>query len=419
MFYLEPFGATHAGKVRKNNEDSLLVGEGRDGALFAVADGIGGFEAGEVASSIAINALKGVEPSGSLEGAIKGANRGILQAARSDEKLSGMGTTVVAARFGHPDERPGGRSRGEPTVEIAHVGDSRAYLLRGGELRPVTEDHSLVAELVRSGDLTRAEASEHPQRNLITRALGAEDEVKVDTAILPVEPGDRFLLCSDGLSDMVPESKIGGILTSNENPKASTEALVQAALDGGGADNITVVVVDVREEAPADGSAGRNGAEQVRDGPPEGASDVASRRGTPRRVPREAPSGRSQGRGLRGKKRERTRKKRFAVARALAALVRGMAALLVLAALASPFYLWANSQYYLGFEGGVVVIYKGLPYAPLGYQLNREVERTGLRESEVDDLYRDQIVDHELKSREEAERIVRDLEAADPPTRRR
>lgn len=409
MFYLEPFGATHAGKVRKNNEDSLLVGEGRDGALFAVADGIGGFEAGEVASSIAINALKGVEGSGSLERTIKGANRGILEAARSDDRLSGMGTTVVAARFKEPDG-----PRAEPTVEVAHVGDSRAYLLRGGELKPITEDHSLVAELVRSGDLTRAEASEHPQRNLITRALGAEDEVEVDTAVLPVEAGDRYLLCSDGLSDMVPEAKIAGILTSTTGPKASAEALVEAALDGGGADNITVVVVDVRGGSNADGAedgaagtrARRGGASSVPSAATEGAFDTTSRRS------------REPGRGFRGKKRERARQKRSAAGRALAALVRGGAALLVVAALASPFYLWANSQYYLGFDRGVVVIYNGLPYAPLGFQLNREVERTELRESEVDRLYRGQIVDHELKSRDEAERVVRDLqEEANPPRR--
>ncbi|HKZ26498.1 MAG TPA: protein phosphatase 2C domain-containing protein, partial [Rubrobacteraceae bacterium] len=181
MLLLEHHGVTDPGKVRKNNEDSLLVGEGRDETLFAVADGIGGFEAGEVASSIAAEALKELEPLSPLEDAIREANRRILAAARGDEKLSGMGTTVVAMRFGG--------TREEPTAEISHVGDSRAYLLRGDDLKPVTEDHSLVAELVRSGDLTRAQASEHPQKNLITRALGAEEEVDVDTAVLPVEAG--------------------------------------------------------------------------------------------------------------------------------------------------------------------------------------------------------------------------------------
>src|SRR3712207_211185 len=243
MLFLEPFGATDAGKVRANNEDALLVGEGRDETLFAVADGIGGFEAGEVASRIAVDVLKELEPDGSFETAIREANRRILAVGRGDERLSGMGTTIVAARFGG--------TREEPAAEISHVGDSRAYLLRGGDLKPVTEDHSLVAELVRSGDLTRAQASEHPQKNLITRALGAEEEVEADTIVLPVEPGDRLLLCSDGLSDMVPEPKLLDLLISHPGDTERTaHALVRAALDAGGADNVTVVVVDVRDEDP-------------------------------------------------------------------------------------------------------------------------------------------------------------------------
>jgi serine/threonine protein phosphatase PrpC len=408
--HLDTFGATHAGKVRKNNEDSLLVGEGRDRSLFAVADGIGGFEAGEVASSIAVDVLKDLAPSDSLEEAIREANRRILESARSDEKLSGMGTTVVAARF----RSAGGSSSDEPLAEVSHVGDSRAYLLRGGEMKPVTEDHSLVAELVRSGDLTRAEASEHPQRNLITRALGAEEVVAVDTAVLPVEVGDRLLLCSDGLSDMVPEATIGEILSSANDPEGGARALVSAALDGGGADNITVVVIDVREE-PAE------------EPPPPARSDTQELRAAPLVEDDAVPMPETRapardgatGRGLRGKKRDRARKQRSLVARALAALVRWTAALVVLAALATPFYLWANSQYYLGFDGGVVVIYRGLPPEyTLGFPLYEEHQRTDLRESQVDELYRGQIVEHELKSLEEAERVVRDLRAEeDPPER--
>src|ERR671932_1821827 len=125
-----------------------------------------------------------------------------------------MGTTVVAMRFGDTD--------GEPVVEISHVGDSRVYLFRDGALRPLTEDHSLVAELVRSGDLTRAQASEHPQKNLITRALGAEDDVEVDTTVLPIKPDDRLILCSDGLTDMVPEPRTLELLASS--PEAPERA---------------------------------------------------------------------------------------------------------------------------------------------------------------------------------------------------
>jgi PPM family protein phosphatase len=394
VLLLEHHGVTDPGKVRKNNEDSLLVGEGRDETLFAVADGIGGFEAGEVASSIATEALKELEPLSPLEDAIREANRRILAAARGDEKLSGMGTTVVAMRFGG--------TREEPTAEISHVGDSRAYLLRGGDLKPVTEDHSLVAELVRSGDLTRAQASEHPQKNLITRALGAEEEVDVDTAVLPVEAGDRLLLCSDGLSDMVPEIKMFDLLTSHpEDTEKTVHALVRAALDAGGADNITVVVVDVREEDPPAERARRGDTQELGIVTPEETGGAGRReRGS---------------RSVRSKRATTSRGKDRGLGSFLGTLVRVLAVVLVLAALASPFYLWGQSRYFLGFDGGEVVIYRGLPYAPLGLDLNKEVRRTGLGESEVEERYRDAIENHRLYSSEEqAEEIVRGLEAEEP-----
>jgi PPM family protein phosphatase len=394
VLLLEHHGVTDPGKVRKNNEDSLLVGEGRDETLFAVADGIGGFEAGEVASSIATEALKELEPLSPLEDAIREANRRILAAARGDEKLSGMGTTVVAMRFGG--------TREEPTAEISHVGDSRAYLLRGDDLKPVTEDHSLVAELVRSGDLTRAQASEHPQKNLITRALGAEEEVDVDTAVLPVEAGDRLLLCSDGLSDMVPETKMLDLLTSHlEDTEKTVHALVRAALDAGGADNITVVVVDVREEDPSAERARRGDTQELGIVTPEETGGARRRERGSRSVrSKRATTPRGKDRGLGG---------------FLGMLVRVLAVVLVLAALASPFYLWGQSRYFLGFDGGEVVIYRGLPYAPLGLDLNEEVRRTGLEESEVEERYREAIENHRLYSSEEqAEEIVRGLEAEEP-----
>jgi PPM family protein phosphatase len=398
VLLLEHHGITDPGKVRKNNEDSLLVGEGRDETLFAVADGIGGFEAGEVASSIATETLKELEPSTPLKDAIREANRRILAAARGDEKLSGMGTTVVAMRFGG--------TREEPAVEISHVGDSRAYLLRGGDLKPVTEDHSLVAELVRSGDLTRAQASEHPQKNLITRALGAEEEVEVDTAVLPIGPGDRLLLCSDGLSDMIPENNMLDLLTSSpENTEKTVQALVQAALDAGGADNITVVVVDVREENPPAERARRGDTQELNIVAP-GVTGGAGRR---ERGNRSARSKRAA--AARGKPRGKDRR----LGGFLGTLVRVLAAMLVLAALASPFYLWGQSRYFLGFDGGEVVIYRGLPYAPLGLDLNEEVRRTGLGESEIEARYRDVIEGHRLYSSEEqAEEVVHGLEAEEP-----
>jgi serine/threonine protein phosphatase PrpC len=404
MLLLEHHGLTDPGKVRKNNEDSLLVGEGRDDTLFVVADGIGGFEAGEVASSIAIDVLKEVAPSESLEDAIREANRRILAASRGDEKLSGMGTTVVAMRFGGTEE--------EPVAQVAHVGDSRTYLVRGGEMRPVTEDHSLVAELVRSGDLTRAQATDHPQKNLITRALGAEEEVEVDTIVLPVEPGDRFVLCSDGLSDMVPETKMQSILLSDpEDPEKTARALLAAALKAGGADNVTVVIVDVREEAPPAPRSRRGDTEELR-APASGEPGSPRRRWSGRRGAQSKKGTVPRGSARQTAKRGAVpRGKAGGAGRNIKVFVQALSVLLVLAALASPFYLWGSSRYFLGFDEGEVVIYRGLPYAVGGFELNEEVRRTGLEESNVEERFRDAVENHRLyASEEQAETVVRDLE---------
>jgi PPM family protein phosphatase len=398
MLYLEPFGATDAGKVRANNEDALLVGEGKDETLFAVADGIGGFEAGEVASRIAVDVLKELEPGDSFELAIREANRRILAVGRGDERLSGMGTTLVAVRFGG--------TREEPMAQVAHVGDSRAYLLRG-EMQPLTEDHSLVAELVRSGDLTRDQAAEHPQKNLITRALGADEEVEADTMVLPVEAGDRLLLCSDGLSDMVPETRIGEILADSPgDPETPARNLVSAALDAGGSDNVTVVVVDVKQETsreehsgdtremPAVSGSGDQGGSQVTSRPPTQRSPRGERRGeatggVPRRRPKVAREKRKRG-GFR----------RF---------VRGLAAVLIVVVALTPAYLWGSSRYFLGLDEGKVVAYQGLPYEPLGVKLNQEWRRTGVQASEVKTPYRGPIENHTLYTQAEIEPLLQDL----------
>jgi PPM family protein phosphatase len=398
MLYLEPFGATHAGKVRANNEDALLVGEGRDETLFVVADGIGGFEAGEVASRIAVDVLKELAPGASFEGAISEANRRILAAGRGDERLSGMGTTVVAVRFGG--------TRDEPVAQVAHVGDSRAYLLRGGSLRPVTEDHSLVAELVRSGDLTRDQAAEHPQKNLITRALGADEEVEVDTAVLPVEAGDRFLLCSDGLSDMIPETRLGEILAEAPgDPEKPARSLVSAALDAGGADNVTVIVVDVKAEtAPHEERSGdthemppvaRSGDQAATRAPAQRPSGKVRK---PRTEARSRPS-----RQTKAAARRKRRRSRFG------SFVRGLAALLVVVVALTPAYLWGSSRYFLSLDEGEVVAYRGLPYAPLGVELNGEWRRTDVGWWEVKTPYQDPIENHKLYTKSEIEQVLQDL----------
>jgi len=388
---LQPFGLTHAGKVRQNNEDALLVGEGEDGTLFVVADGIGGFEAGEVASSLAVEVLKGLQPDESFKAAIVEANRRIVAAGRGDEKLSGMGTTVVAIRFSG--------KQGEPVAEVAHVGDSRAYLRRGGDMNPITEDHSLVAELVRSGDLTRDQAAEHPQKNLITRALGADDEVDVDTAILPIEAGDRILLCSDGLSDMVSEAGISEILAEfPDDPERAARGLLSAALDAGGNDNITVVVVDVKERPAHDERERRSsGISELLAAEPSVKDARTPSRG------KAAPSRpRRPTRAARRKRPSRLRK-------ALGKLVRGLAIVLVLLAALTPVYLWGSSRYFFEFEEGEVVAYQGLPYAPLGINLNQEWRRPGLTESEIKEPYQKPIENHKLYTRDQAERVLEDL----------
>jgi PPM family protein phosphatase len=398
MLYLEPFGATDAGKVRANNEDALLVGEGKDETLFAVADGIGGFEAGEVASRIAVDVLKELEPGDSFEVAIREANRRILAVGRGDERLSGMGTTLVAVRFGG--------TREEPMAQVAHVGDSRAYLLRG-EMQPLTEDHSLVAELVRSGDLTRDQAAEHPQKNLITRALGADEEVEVDTMVLPVEAGDRLLLCSDGLSDMVPETRIGEILADSPgDPETPARNLVSAALDAGGSDNVTVVVVDVKQETSREEHSGdtREMPAVSRSGD-QGGSQATSRPSTQR-----PPRGERRGEATGGVSRRRPnvareKRKRGGFGR----FVRGLAAVLIVVVALTPAYLWGSSRYFLGLDEGEVVAYQGLPYEPLGVKLNQEWRRTGVQASEVKTPYRGPIENHTLYTQAEIEPLLQDL----------
>ena len=342
--------------------------------------------------------LRDLHPDKTFEAAIGEANRRILAAGRGDEKLSGMGTTVVAIRFG-------GTQR-EPLAEVAHVGDSRAYLVRGGEMSPITEDHSLVAELVRSGDLTRDQAAEHPQKNLITRALGADENVEVDTTVLPIDAGDRVLLCSDGLSDMVPEVRISEILLeAPDDPERAARGLVSAALEAGGNDNITVVIVDVREQ-PAPPRRARSGREERQDGTSEmlavGAQDQTTGGDTSSTGARSRPRRHAKVAARRNKRRSGSR-------RALGKLIRGLAIVLVLVLALTPAFLWGSSRYFFEFEGGEVVAYQGLPYAPLGFELNQEWRRPGVTESEIKEPYRNPIENHKLYTKDQAEKVLGDL----------
>ncbi len=239
-------GETNTGRKRRRNEDSWVS----DAPLFAVADGMGGAQAGEVASSLAAATLReagGASTRGEagVVALIESANRRVHQRAVTDATASGMGTTMTLALFA-PDG----------TIAIGHVGDSRGYLLRDGRLQQLTQDHSLVAELVRRGELSPAEAEAHPQRSVITRALGTDPDVDVDAFSVQAQPGDVYLLCSDGLTTMVDDTSIAAIVERNSHDlSAAGRALIDEANHRGGEDNITAVLFEVLEGDDVDQTA--------------------------------------------------------------------------------------------------------------------------------------------------------------------
>ena len=232
--------ASNVGLVRQTNEDSYLLRWG----LYAVCDGMGGARAGEIASEMACRGLLEVDPltadGPALVEAVKGINRAIAERSGQDPSLLGMGTTLTAALAG-PDK-----------ITLVHVGDSRAYLLHEGRLRQLTEDHSWVAEMIRRGELTPAEAAIHPHRSVITKALGTERELSPDLVETEVRPGDRLMLCSDGLTGMVFDPEIEEALNQDLGAQEAADFLAAAALAAGGEDNVTVIVVDVHADAEGD-----------------------------------------------------------------------------------------------------------------------------------------------------------------------
>jgi PPM family protein phosphatase len=234
---------TDTGRKRRHNEDAYVC----EPPLFAIADGMGGAQAGEVASRLAAAALKeagGAQTGGGLRisDLIQEANRRVYDRSNTDPNTSGMGTTITVALVE------------DGTVAFGHVGDSRAYLIRDRRMEQITEDHSLVNELLKSGKLSPEEAHTHPQKSVITRALGTDPDVDVDTFTIGAQPGDVFLLCSDGLTDMVDEEAILQLVEQNRRDiDGALKALVRAANRGGGEDNITVVAFEITEEAVHDG----------------------------------------------------------------------------------------------------------------------------------------------------------------------
>ena len=228
------FGSrTDIGYVRDHNEDSLVIIP----PLFAVADGMGGHEAGEIASEITVNTLAELAPSHldaeGLTAAVEAANYNVMKAPRQGIGRDGMGTTLTAAML-----------EGERLL-IAQVGDSRAYLLHKGHLQQITRDHSLMADLIEAGQITPEEARVHPNRSVITRAIGSDIHMRPDIYELNVDAGDRILLCSDGLSSMISNNAIESIMRRQSDAQHCADELVTAALENGGADNVTVVVADV------------------------------------------------------------------------------------------------------------------------------------------------------------------------------
>jgi serine/threonine protein phosphatase PrpC len=377
---------TDTGRQRRENEDSAFA----CAPLFVVADGMGGARAGGVASRLAIESLQRELPVGGsreqqLAELVREANRVIYDQAHRQPELRGMGTTLTAAYLD------------DAHVAIAHVGDSRAYLLRDGELRRLTQDHSLVGELVARGKLTEEQAAEHPQRSIITRALGVERDVDVDTWSHPVRAGDVLLLCSDGLTSMVSEERIAEILDSETVLERAARRLIAEANRAGGRDNITVVLCRLEEAgvAPAGAPAGAA---------PAGAA-VAGAVGAEAAVSEAAPSaGRTTTRRAPSAPRAPRRP-----AKPLAILV---AIVLVLFLVGGGGYLATRQLYFIGTNSqGIVTIYRGLPYSlPAGINLYETYLVSGVPASLVPADRRGSFFDNQLRSQSDALRLVRDLE---------
>jgi protein phosphatase len=348
--------ATDVGRVRTSNQDQLLVAS----PLFAVADGMGGHAAGEVASLTAIEALKaafnGDHSASALVAAAEHANRSVWDRAQAEPNLRGMGTTLVALALVEEE--------GEQGLAIINVGDSRLYLLRDGELEQLTTDHSLVQELIDDGQLSEAEADYHPQRHVLTRALGVDPDVTVDhLEVLPVK-GDRYVLCSDGLSREITDSQLASVLRRLADPEEAARELVAQARAHGGNDNITVVVVDVVDDDDRAVVASAALAEdpglvipsQVGKGEPEESTDGGRRS---RRARATAPS------------RPRARPITFRVVGFTLVL------LLLIAGVVVAIGLYARGSYFVGIDQAQITIYKGRPGGLLWFRPT-VVQRTGI-----------------------------------------
>jgi len=377
----EQYAGTDTGRQRRANEDSLLARS----PLFVVADGMGGAQAGEVASRIAVESFQpglpdASQPELALAALARAANSRIHELSHTNAEQAGMGTTLTAVYIG------------EEEVAIAHVGDSRAYCLRDGQLQRLTDDHSLVDELMRQGRLTPEEAVEHPQRSVITRALGPEGVVEVDTRSVRARPGDVYLLCSDGLTTMVSEEQIAAVLLAHPRLRDGGEALIAAANEAGGRDNITVVLIRLEDVHVGQAAALDEHATIV--GLPAVSATPSARARVPRAAPPAGPDSQPRPR------------RRLRHAGLIAFL------LTVLVVLGSGGYLAFQSVYFIGTNNrGLVTMFEGLPYRlPGNLSLYSSQYVSGVSASTLSGEKRHTLLDHSLRSEADAASLIRSLE---------
>lgn len=332
---------TDVGRARDRNEDSYFGGE----HVFAVADGLGGHNAGDVASRLAMEPIKALDRhfgrlrregvAGALADTVLEANRAVYMRAQDDARVRGMGTTLTAVAVS------------DGAAHLAHVGDSRCYLIRSGAMSQLSSDHTLVARMVQEGKLTPEQAEVHPQRSILTRALGAEAEVDVDSLEIELQPGDRLLLCSDGLSSVIGEDRIHSILADAKELEEACAELIAEANAQGGPDNITVVVVEVTGAPPP-----RTGAHVV-----QRAERIEAKVRRARRVP-------------------------------VRAIIWVLAVVVIVLGGWLGVRSWVNRSFYVGFDAGTVTIFRGIPTEFAGFQLHHVQEKTNIPVEQVAPYFR-------------------------------
>jgi protein phosphatase len=397
----EEAGLTDVGRQRHTNEDRFFEAA----PMFAVADGMGGARSGEVASQIAVDEFEAQQaadgtPEDRLARIVQAANRKIYELAQSDESHAGMGTTLTAALVG----------AGE--ISLGHVGDSRAYRFRDDELERLTQDHSLVEELMRMGKLSPEDAEVDPRRSIITRALGPEPTVEVETCTYPAKDGDVYLLCSDGLTGMVSEERLGEILRSRSSLDQAARQLVDEANASGGKDNITVVLFKL-----ADDAAGGEEASDTLSGtdvlPPQGGPQpdpggdtvvIASPQTADRRPQTALPAA---DRGLPTPPPSRRSRARWPLAAAVV--------LIIILAAGGGLYAASRELYFVGTDNnGLVTMYRGVPYdLPLGIKLYTEQYESSVPASALPARQRSAVLNHRLRSRGDAVDLLRSLERSE------